>query len=187
MGYRRMIRLLFALSFLVVFSPVAAKAADITVEQPYAFATAPMQKNGAAFMVIHNSGETADKVIGAEADISERVELHTHIMDGDRMMMRQVESYDLPAGGQTVLKPMSHHIMFMDLKTPLKEGDSFPLTLKFENHDPVSTSVKIVKPGQKAPHNHKHGGHEEEDDKDGDTDPDHDHDMEHTREFDFEE
>ena len=86
--------------------------------------------------------------VSASSDIAERVELHTHLMDGDVMMMREVEAYDLPAGESVTLEPMGHHIMLFDLDHRLNAGEHFPVTISFQMHDPVIVDVKIVNPGE---------------------------------------
>ena len=43
------------------------------------------------------------------------------------MKMSAVPSLALPAGKAVELKPGGYHLMFMDLKQPLKAGDSVPL------------------------------------------------------------
>lgn len=156
----------------------------IHIHHPYAFATSDSQKSGAAFMKIKNHGP-ADRVINAKADVSETIELHTHEMDGDKMMMRKVEAYDVPKHGHVMLDPMGHHVMFIGLNAPLKEGDTFPLTLVFEKAGEITVDVSVVAPGtkpdamthKKHEHGHKHG------DKDHSHAHDHhgDHNHDHTK------
>ncbi len=119
----------------------------VSVRGAYAYATSPVQKNGAVFVNIVNDSPHDDKVMGASGELSERVELHTHTMDGDMMMMREVEHYALPAGAATILEPMGHHIMLMGLKAPLAAGNSFPITLTFEKHPPIIMDVQVMKVG----------------------------------------
>ncbi len=126
-------------------TPAAAhevKFAGFTIEHPWARASAGPARNSAAFMTIHNSGE-ADRLIAASGDVAARVELHTHLMEGDVMKMRQVEAVDVPAGGMATLQPGGFHVMLIGLKQPLKEGDSFPLTLTFEKAGEVTLEVAV--------------------------------------------
>ncbi|MDV7341681.1 copper chaperone PCu(A)C [Terasakiella sp. A23] len=120
-------------------------AGDISVEGVWARASAGMARAGAAFMTIKNTGE-ADKLIGAKADVSKRVEIHTHLHQDGVMKMRKVESV-AAAKGMTMLKPGGDHVMFMGLNEPFKEGASFPLTLVFEKAGEIKVDVKIMKAG----------------------------------------
>ena len=141
-----MIRL-FYLVLLTVLVPITAIAGDVSFSHVYAYATAPVQKNGAVFMVITNHSDHDDRILSASASVSERVELHTHMMDGGIMMMRQVDAYDVPSGETVTLEPMGHHVMLMGLHEPLKAGEHFPLTLHFEQRDPLVVDVAIKNPG----------------------------------------
>nr|WP_321457650.1 copper chaperone PCu(A)C [uncultured Cohaesibacter sp.] len=135
-------------------SCIAAQAAEwkvgpITVSAPFARASAGMANAGGGFMQISNEGD-ADKLIAASADVGHVTELHTHIKDGDVMRMRAVEAIDVPAHGEVALKPGSYHVMFMKLKAPLKEGESFPLELTFEKAGKVTIEVPIAGVGAKS-------------------------------------
>ena len=115
---------------------------DLTVETPWARATSG--RAGGAFMMIHDGGSHGDRLIGVEADISDRVQLHTTVMEDGVMRMRHVEGgIEVPAGGMAELKPGGFHVMFMGLKQPLAEGDSFPVTLVFERAGTVTVDVTV--------------------------------------------
>ena len=144
---------LFATAILMVAISTAgalagdAKVGDITVEAPWARASAGKAKAGVAFMTLNNAGATDDKLIKASADVSKKAELHTHIREGDIMRMRRVEAIDVPAGGVATLEPGGDHVMLMGLREPLKEGETFPLTLTFENAGEVTVEVMVMKVG----------------------------------------
>lgn len=136
----------FAISCAMVLAmSTQSFAGDITVEGVWARASAGMARAGAAFMTIKNTGE-ADKLIAAKADVSKRVELHTHLHQDGVMKMRQIESVAV-GKGMTMLKPGGDHVMFMGLEAPLKEGESFPLTLVFEKAGEINVDVQIKSVG----------------------------------------
>ena len=133
------------------------KIGAIDIGHPYARATAPGQPTGGGFLKLTNKGDAADRLVSASAAVSSRVELHSMKMEGDVMRMRQVDAVDVPAGETVELKPGGLHIMFVDLKAPLKAGDSFPMTLKFEKAGEVTVDVKVEKvKAEPAAHQHKH-------------------------------
>ncbi|MBK8907598.1 MAG: copper chaperone PCu(A)C [Rhodospirillales bacterium] len=136
-------------------SAADATVGDITVKSPWARASAGAARAGAAFMTIENAGAEDDRLISASADVSKTVELHTHLMDGDVMKMRPVDAVDVQAGGTAVLQPGGDHVMFMGLQQPLKEGESFPLTLTFETAGSITVDVPVVGAGAMGP---GHGG-----------------------------
>lgn len=114
-------------------APSELQEYNLEVTDAYAYESTPVSKNGVVFLKIYNASDTSRKLIAVEADVSVHAELHTHIMDGDVMMMREVEGYDIPAGEEIILQPKGHHIMLMGLNAPLQAGDAFPLTLIFED------------------------------------------------------
>lgn len=134
----------------------ATQAADYTsgnlrISQPWARATAPGAAAGGGFLKIDNKGP-ADRLVSASAGVSKLVELHTMRMDGNIMRMAKLENgIELPAGQSIELKPGGLHVMFLDLKAPLKEGESFPLRLKFEKAGEITVDVKIEGLGAAMP------------------------------------
>jgi periplasmic copper chaperone A len=52
-------------------------------------------------------------------------------MTGMVMKMRPISGVDIPAHKPVMLAPGGMHIMLIGLKSPLKAGQSFPLTLTF--------------------------------------------------------
>lgn len=140
---------------------VGVAHADITVSNPFSRASAPTAKAGAAFLTV-TIDAGADKLIGASSPVADKVELHTHLMENGVAKMRPVEGgIAVTAGTPTALKPGGLHIMLIGLKAPLKQGDSFPLTLKFEKAGDVAVTVPVQGPGAMGPmQGHDHGGGE---------------------------
>jgi len=140
-----------------------ALAGDIEVHHPWARASAGPARAGAAFMGIHNNGAAADRLVAVSAGVSKTAELHTHIKDGDVMMMRRVDGgIPVPAEGVVHLEPGGYHVMFMGLTAPLKGGDTFPLTLTFEKGGTMTVEVEVKGAGAVGPMHgpdHKHGDH----------------------------
>ncbi len=152
---------LFAVVVMVAIASAGAlagdtKVGDITVQGPWARASAGQAKAGAAFVTLNNAGATDDRLTGVSAGVSDKAELHTHIKEGDIMRMRPVEAIDVPAGGVATLQPGGDHIMFMGLHEPLKEGETFPLTLTFEKAGEVTVEVMVMKAGAMG-HGSMHG------------------------------
>ncbi len=137
-----------ALAAVTLAAPAAWAQATLKVEAPWARPTLQGQTVGGGYLRIVG-GASGDRLISARADIAGRVELHTMSMDGNVMRMRQVDAIEVPAGQTVELKPGGLHLMFMDLKTPLKTGVAFPLNLRFEKAGEVTVEVK-VQPGAPA-------------------------------------
>ncbi len=132
-------------SVLAVLSSAQARdfrAGDISIDHPWARATAQGQANGAAYMTLDNRG-AEDRLVGAESTAADRVELHTHMDDKGVMRMRRLDSIDLPAGKVTELEPGGLHLMMLELDAPLAVGEKFPLILTFEKAGKVEVEVQV--------------------------------------------
>ncbi|TXH87377.1 MAG: copper chaperone PCu(A)C [Rhodoferax sp.] len=133
------------------------KTGDLVIDHPYATPSLSGVPNGAAYLRgIENTGSTADKLLGASTEVAERVELHRMTMDGNIMRMREVPNIELPA--KTVVKLRhngEYHLMLMNLKRPLKDGDRFDITLEFQRagKQTVNVWVQIPRDGSTE---HKH-------------------------------
>jgi periplasmic copper chaperone A len=139
-----------ALACLFTVSSAVAHAYQIgaiELVHPYAHVTLPGQPVGGAYLKITNSGPP-DRLVSANSTQAKSVELHTMSMQGDVMRMREVTGFELPTGKTIELKPGGNHLMLLGLKTPLKAGVSFPITLKFERAGEVvvSLTVEPIKP-----------------------------------------
>jgi copper(I)-binding protein len=137
----------------MLFAATAAQA-QVEIEKPWARATAPGAKVGGGYMTLRNQGAAPDRLVGASSPVAARVELHVHVKEGEVMKMRQVPSFDIPAGGQFELKPGGAHLMFMEIKRPFKEGEKLPVTLKFEKAGEVSAEFRVGRLGEAAPPAH---------------------------------
>lgn len=126
---------------------VFAGAADnVAVQDAYVRLAPPNAPATGAFMVIKNNGDKDVKVLKADNPASKVTELHTHLNEGGVMKMRPVPAVDIKAKGEAVLKPGGLHIMMIDLKAPMKEGDVVPITLTFDDGSAKTVDAKVVRP-----------------------------------------
>jgi copper(I)-binding protein len=136
---------------------VLAGAADnVSVQDPYVRLAPPNAAATAAFMVIRNTGDKDVKVVKADNPVSKATELHTHLNEGGVMKMRPVQAIEIRAKGEAVLRPGGLHVMMIDLKAPMKEGDSVPITLTFDDGSSKQVDAKVVRAtAVPAPTEHK--------------------------------
>jgi copper(I)-binding protein len=130
--------------------PHALKRATVAVESGWARAS--ITNNGAAYAKLVNNGKTADRLISVKSPAARRVELHTHIMDGDIVRMRRVEGGIAIAPGKSVImKPGGNHIMLMGLKEKLVAGEQFPIVFVLEKAGEIKAVIRIGKLGAMGP------------------------------------
>ena len=149
-----MLRTVLVAAICALAVPAAAHeftVGSITVDQPWARASAPTAPAGAAYMVLENTGIEADRLVAASSPVAEVVELHTHTMDGGIMRMRPVVAMEVAPGEPTVLRPGGLHVMLIGLTRPLIEGETFPLTLEFEVAGTIEVDVQVEAAGTLTP------------------------------------
>jgi len=144
---RRLLILLISTISLLFAS--LASASDVIIRHPYVRATPPNTPTSALFLMLENKSDKDRVLISASTPVAGRVELHTHIMDGDIMKMRQVETITVPAQGKITLKPGGLHIMLFQLKQNLREGETIDVTLNFldGNSQMFKANIKKVMQG----------------------------------------
>lgn len=85
----------------------------------------------AAFAVLTNDSDTDIRVVSASSPVAGKTELHEIVPDAGAAVMREKkDGYLIPANGSLELKPGADHIMLMDLKQPIKAGDSVEIELR---------------------------------------------------------
>jgi hypothetical protein len=138
---------------------VANAWAQVTARDPWARPTAPGQSVGGTYLKLEG-GKENDRLISVHADIAQAVQIHSMKMEGDIMRMRALDGLEIPAGKIVELQPGGLHIMLLGLKTPLKVGNSFPLSLQFAQSGLLKVNVRVlpVAPGN-ASANSSQGQH----------------------------
>ncbi len=136
-------RLVIAAALAAAATALFAQGGAIKVDKPFARATAPGAAVGGGYAAIVNGGASADRLVAASSPVSARMELHEMAMENNIMRMREVKGMDVPAGGRLELKPGGYHLMFMELKQPLKQGDKVPVTLTFEKAGEVKVEFAV--------------------------------------------
>lgn len=144
--FRPVALLLTAATALATSTGTLAAEADIAVTDAYVRMAPPGTPTTGAFMTLKNTGSTDRKLLRAESPAAKTVELHNHINDNGVMKMRPVKEIDIKSQGQAELKPGSYHVMLIDLTQPLKENETIPLTLTFDDGSTKKIDAPVKKP-----------------------------------------
>lgn len=120
-------------------------ASEIVVSDPYARTSRPGAPTGAAFMMIQNTGAVADRLVSAQSGIAKKVELHTHIDQGEGVMkMVEIEEgIEIAPGATHMMKRGGDHVMFMGLVQSLEQGGEVVVTLTFEQAGDVVLTIPV--------------------------------------------
>lgn len=135
------------------------KAGDLVITQAWSRATPGGAKIASGYLTIENKGAAPDRLIGGTGDVAPKVEVHEMATKDGVMTMRPLDKGLVIEPGKTVkLAPGGYHLMLMDLKGPLKQGDKVPLTLEFEKAGKVKLSLDVQAVGAQAPSGGDHSG-----------------------------
>jgi len=134
---------LFAAFLVHPASSQSGNAQSIQVVNAWARATPLGARNGAAYMILVNSSASDDQLIGVSSPVAGAAQIHNMSLSNGVMMMRPAPAIDVKAGATVSLDPEGFHVMLLDLKQPLVQGHSFPLTLFFKKFGRLQVSAKI--------------------------------------------
>ena len=127
---------------------VFALTEGLTIKHPVMLVAGPAAKSAAGFMLIDNSSDSDDRLVAAEADFANTVQLHTHIMENGIAKMREVEGgFEIAAGGSRELMRGGDHVMLMGLKSVPVFGETVNLTLIFENAGAFTIPFMVMPAG----------------------------------------
>ncbi len=119
--------------------PRRVAASSGWVKLPAAGETAAM-----AFVAIENPTMYEIYVTSATADAAGKVELRDGGQSGDARL-KPVEFISAPAYGRVDMEPGGPHLLLLDLKRPLKEGDKIGLTIVTDNAGSLEVTAVVRK------------------------------------------
>lgn len=135
-----------------------AQAGSIVVRDAWSRATPGGAKVGAGYFVVENAGTTPDRLLGAEVEVAGRAEIHQTSESGGVSRMQPVESLAAAPGSRIEFRPNGYHLMLVDLKRPLAQGERFRGSLVFEQAGRVPVEFEVRGIGAGSGHG-AHGTH----------------------------
>lgn len=140
---RTMMLATLAVALAIGFSQ-AQSASSISIEKPFSRATPGGAKVAAGYMTITNKGAAADRLLSASSPAAGSVEIHEMKMQDGIMKMREITGgLPIESGKTAAFAPGGNHLMLVELKTPLKQGDKVPVTLNFEKAGKVDVTLDV--------------------------------------------
>ena len=120
---------------------------DIAIKHPFATPSPGGAKDGAAYAEFRNEGKAPDRLVAASSPVAERVEFHMTSIDNNVAQMRPIPAVELAPGAIVKMRPgQGAHMMLVNLKRPLKEGETFPIRLRFEKSGEVDVKAYVQQP-----------------------------------------
>ncbi len=127
--------------FIACCTAASAQEAGVRIEGAWARSTPPGAKTAAAYMTIVSP--QADRLLSVATPVAGEADVHKTTNDNGVMKMSPAGALDIKPNQPVVLGPSGLHLMMMDLKQPLTDGQSFPLTLVFEKAGKVEVTVPV--------------------------------------------
>ena len=131
------------------------KVGSIVIDQPWSRATPAGADVGAGYMTITNTGNQPDRLVGGALPQAGTFQVHEMKTEGGVMKMREVPGgLEIKPGQKIELKPGGYHVMFMNLRDPLKQGETLKGQLRFEKAGTVDVEYKVEAVGAQGPAQH---------------------------------
>ena len=127
------------------------------IVHPWTRATLGGAEVAGGYLKIENKDGAPDRLTGASADFSGRVEIHEMKTEDGVMKMRALPAgLELAPGSAVEFRPGAYHIMFTALKRPLKQGERVNASLTFEKAGTVEVEFVVEAAGAKGSEDHVH-------------------------------
>lgn len=97
-------------------------------------------------LAITDTGAQGDRLVGASTPRAWRVDLQTTVRIGEARRVMTLVSFGVPPGGVLKLAPTGSHLTLVGLKGALKDGERFPLTLRFARGGEMTIEVRAERP-----------------------------------------
>lgn len=126
-------------------TPAAPSAGSLQIKKAWVRAVPPVSDDSAAYLTIENTGSSADTLESVSTPAAGVAALHRMTMHHEIMKMQALKSLALPAGKTVTMDPSGLHIMLEHLKSPLKAGDTIPLTLHFHQAGTLTVQASVIR------------------------------------------
>jgi copper(I)-binding protein len=149
----RFIEIAFAFSALVlVVSSVSA--APLEVSDAWIREAPPAASVLAAYMVIHNAGAASAEISLITSPDFGHVEMHRTVVENGVASMVPIGKLEIPPGEQITLKPGGTHLMLIDPRRPLHEGDTVTLTFQYTDGQKGTFPIPVIRQTGELEHHH---------------------------------
>ena len=150
-----------AAAFPQVLPALAADAVSadgtIKITGSWTRATPAGAKVAGGFLSITNTGKEADRLVGGTLVTAGKVEVHEMSMANGVMKMAQLtDGLEIKPGATVDLKPGGYHLMFIDLKAPVKAGETVEGPLVFQRAGTIKVSYDAAAMGASGTGQMKH-------------------------------
>ena len=125
--------------------PAIAGYEDIVVEDAWARASIGVNRPGAAYMTMRNTGDEAVTLTGLRTDLAMMPDIHQTSTNAEAVSsLAPAGEIEIAPGEAVSLEPGGLHAMLMRLQRPMAEGENFSMTLDFSDGGEITVEVPIL-------------------------------------------
>lgn len=136
------IALAFLASATLLLATAASGSGKLTASHAW-IRLLPGTLPAAAYVQLHNNGDTVARLTGASSTAFAKIMLHQSTHTDGMSQMHMVAGMDIPAHGSAALAPGSYHLMLMQRTHDLAPGDSITLDLTFADGSDMQVPFKL--------------------------------------------
>ena len=131
------------LALVTILFPLYAFAETAKDTKLYAYETSKGMSMGAVFGTLPTLPED-DELLSVASPICDHVEIHQMKEENGIMKMRRIDGIATSKSAETTLAPTGYHLMLIGLKSELKDGQNFPITLTFKKAGEVKAGIPVT-------------------------------------------
>jgi copper(I)-binding protein len=141
----------WAASGLVAAAPAVAADSTIDVSKAWTPAVDQPRVDAPLYMTVTNHGDAPDSLVRVRcpADLADATEKHATDRGEGGTAMREVKSFAVPAGGTVTLAPGGNHLMLLNVREKLREGQTFTCSVAFQKAGTIPVEVRVAPSGAK--------------------------------------
>jgi periplasmic copper chaperone A len=128
----------------LLFTGLAAQGKGVAASDGWVKLPAPGESGAMAFVAIENPTMYGIYVTSAVSDAAAKIELRDAGQSADARQ-KPLEFISVPAYDRVDMRPGGVHLLLVDLKRPLKEGDKVALTLSTDNAGTLEVAAVVRK------------------------------------------
>jgi copper(I)-binding protein len=145
-----------ALLLFILFIPVLNAEQAIRVENAWIREAPPTIRTHAGYLTIINNKSENIQLINITSEYFERIEIHQSMMGDGIAKMIELGTIKIPAQSEFIFSPGDYHLMLLNNKNQLNQGDKIPLQLIFADGTifPITLEVKHIDLSDQHDHHH---------------------------------
>jgi periplasmic copper chaperone A len=131
------------MSWMAIGSTVHGADATLKVVEAWVPISDSVGSDIPLLLTIRNEADSGDALLRVRCPVANFSERHATDRGEGAPAMRTIPSIPIASGGTTILKPDGYHVMLLQTRQPLTNGESFRCAIDFQKAGTIETEVKV--------------------------------------------